>query len=116
MEDMERRGMDLEDILKEFSEAPEQEPAPETEEALEQTRRIDPEQLRENPHADTDWQQQTRRIDQVQIQEETPELTGDTIRFDDLRQEIADQEMGSFRMWHHPRGYISNFLVRQASS
>ena len=89
MEDMERRGMDLEDILKEFSEAPEQEPAPETEEALEQTRRIDPEQLRENPHADTDWQQQTRRIDQVQIQEETPELTGDTIRFDDLRQEIA---------------------------
>ena len=24
--------------------------------------------------------------------------------------------MGSFRMWHHPRGYISNFLVRQASS
>ena len=29
---------------------------------------------------------------------------------------IADREMGSFRMWHHPRGYISNFLVRQASS
>ena len=23
---------------------------------------------------------------------------------------------GSFGMWHHPRGYVSNFLVRQASS
>ena len=29
---------------------------------------------------------------------------------------IADQEMGSFRMWHHPPGYVSNFLVRLASS
>ena len=28
----------------------------------------------------------------------------------------ASEEMGSFRMWHHPRGYISNFLVRLASS
>ena len=23
---------------------------------------------------------------------------------------------GSFTMWHHPRGYVSNFLVRPASS
>ena len=25
-------------------------------------------------------------------------------------------ESGSFGMWHHPRGYVSNFLVRPASS
>ena len=29
---------------------------------------------------------------------------------------IADRKMGSFRMWQHPRGYVSNFLVRLASS
>ena len=40
-------------------------------------------------------------------------ITGKTIAL--TRRIIADQEMGSFRMWHHPRGYISNFLVRPAS-
>lgn len=88
MEDMERRGMDLEDILKEFGNE-QQEAVPETEESLEQTRRIDPEQLREAEHTQIDWQEQTRRIDLEQLQEDAPELTGDTIRFDDLRQEIA---------------------------
>ena len=29
---------------------------------------------------------------------------------------IADRKMGSFRMWQHPRGYASNFLVRLTSS
>ena len=94
MSDTERRGMDLEDILKEFGDAPEipeQETAPETEADLAQTRRveIDPELLREALPADTDWQQQTRRIEPVQLQEDAQEDLGDTIRFDDLRQEIA---------------------------
>ena len=25
-------------------------------------------------------------------------------------------QSGSFSMWHHPRGYVSNFLLRKASS
>ena len=25
-------------------------------------------------------------------------------------------KLGSFGMWHHPRGYVSNFLMRPASS
>ena len=25
-------------------------------------------------------------------------------------------KLGSFGMWHHPRGYVSNFLLRKASS
>ena len=25
-------------------------------------------------------------------------------------------KLGSFDMWHHPRGYVSNFLMRPASS
>ena len=26
------------------------------------------------------------------------------------------EQSGSFGMWHHPRGYVSNFLLRKASS
>ena len=89
MEDMERRGLDLEDILKEFAEMPEEaeQPAAQEPEDLEKTRRIDPELLQEAVRTDIDWMQQTRRIEPVQ--EQAPDTAGDTIRFDDLREEIA---------------------------
>ena len=90
-DELEQGSLDLEDIIKEFSDYPEEpeqeEPvAEETEEVpeeaveenLEQTRRIDPEQIHKAQKADDAWAQETRRIDPVRLWKKAPKNTDDT--------------------------------------
>ena len=102
-DELEQGSLDLEDIIKEFSDYPEEpeqeEPvAEETEEVpeeaveenLEQTRRIDPEQIHKAQKADDAWAQETRRIDPVRLWKKAPKNTDDTIQFESVRNQIAE--------------------------
>ena len=111
MSDTERRGLDLEDILKEFSDTPEevQEPVPEPgaipeAEELAQTRRLDRSEIHKARHSNADWAQQTRRMDPVHVREEAADNTGDTIEFDALRTHLAGlidgEEEADAKIWN----------------
>lgn len=94
-DEMERSSLDLEEILKEFSDhpqEPEQTEKPE-EESLEQTRRIDPEKMHMARQTPADWAQETRRIDPVQLRKKVTDNTDDTIQFAGVRSQLA-QLMG----------------------
>ncbi len=98
-DETERSSLDLEEILREFSDHP-QEPeqtdepaAEETAENLEQTRRIDPEEIHKARHSNEDLSQQTRRIDPIRLWKKVPKATDDTIQFDSVRSQLA-QTMG----------------------
>ena len=104
MSDTERRGLDLEDILKEFSDNPQQTPEPGVPpEELEHTRRLDPEEIHKARHTDADWAQQTRRMDPVRVREEAADKAGDTIEFDALRSHLAglmgEEEEADAKIW-----------------
>lgn len=115
-DEMERSSLDLEEIIKEFSDHSQESEQEETvaeevteaeeetveevtevaaeEEGLEQTRRIDPEVIHKAQH-NTDWTQETRRIDSEEIQKaqhSDADWAQDTRRIDpaDLRRKIED--------------------------
>ena len=115
MSDMERRGLDLEDILKEFGDAPEEPPEAAREpEEMEQTRRLDPEDLAQTRRLDPEemhkaryteaaWAQETRRMEPVS--RENAEQSGDTIQFDALRNQLAglingEEEQDVEKIWN----------------
>lgn len=94
-DEMEHGSLDLEEILKEFSDhpqEPEETPEPE-EENLEQTRRIDRSEIHKARQNTADWAQETRRIDPVQLWKKAAKNTGDTIQFHGVRDQLA-QMMG----------------------
>lgn len=127
-DEMERSSLDLEDIIREFSDHSEQtteetvaeevaevveELADEVateEENLEQTRRIDPEEIhktqkkeqwaqetrRIDPQEihkaqhDADWAQETRRIDPADLRKKAEDAFGATITFEAVRGQLSD--------------------------
>ena len=103
-DEMERSSLDLEDIIKEFSDhSQESEQIPEeieeaaeevTEiaeetESLEQTRRIDPEEIHK-ARQNADWAQETRRIDPVQLWKKAAKTSDDTIPFEAVRSQLTE--------------------------
>ena len=118
MSDTERRSLDLEDILKEFSEAPQEpEQTPESAqkpedmeqtrridtEDLTRTRRLDPEEIHKARYSEAAWTQETRRMEPVRQESEEP--SGDTIQFDALRNQLAglikgDEEQDVEKIWN----------------
>ena len=117
MDEKERQEFDLEDILKEFGDEPAQQPAEEEQaeelpqdtkrmefvqtEEMEETKRMESVQTEEMDDTkrmdsvytetpDFDMMDQTRRIDLQELQEDT---SGDTIRMEGLREEIAKLEI-----------------------
>lgn len=102
-DETERSSLDLEEILREFSDHPQEpeqtaepaaeEAAEETKVDLEQTRRIDPEEIHKARKSDADWAQETRRIDPIRLWKKAPKATDDTIQFDSVRSQLA-QTMG----------------------
>ena len=103
-DEMERGSLDLEEIIKEFSDhsqEPEQEALAEeeaveetaeeaAEEDLEQTRRIDQAEIQKAQKQETDWSQKTRRMDPIRLWKKTPKNTDDTIQFEGVRSQIAE--------------------------
>ena len=105
MDKNERQEFDLDDILKEFSDAPAEQPVENEEqveelpqdtkrmefvqtEEMEDTKRMDSVQT-ETP--DFDMMEETRRIDLQELQQE--DTSGDTIRMEGLREELAKMEL-----------------------
>ena len=91
-DELENGSLDLEDILKEFGEHP-QEETPEEEpvaEDLEQTRRIDRSEIHKAQKQAADWAQETRRIDTVELRKKAADNTDDTIQFAGVRSQIAE--------------------------
>ena len=105
MDEKERQEFDLDDILKEFSDAPAEQPVENEEqveelpqdtkrmefvqtEEMEDTKRMDSVQT-ETP--DFDMMEETRRIDLQDIRQE--DTSGDTIRMEGLREELAKMEL-----------------------
>lgn len=127
-DEMERSSLDLEDIIREFSDHSEQtteetvaeevaevveEPADEVateEENLEQTRRIDPEEIHKaqqkeqwaqetrridpqeihKAQLDADWAQETRRIDPADLRKKAEDASGATITFEAVRSQLSE--------------------------
>ena len=94
-DEMERGSLDLEEILREFSdhpqepeETPEAEPA-ETED-LEQTRRMDRSEIHKAQQNTADWAQETRRIEPIRLWKKAPKNTDDTIPFESVRSQLAE--------------------------
>ena len=134
-DEMERSSLDLEEIMKEFSdhsqeseqiseetvtEEVSEEVAEETAETenLEQTRRIDPEEIHK-AQKDTDWAQETRRIDSEEIhkaQHSDAESAQQTRRIDpaDLRKK-AEDTFGATITFEAVRSQLSDMMEESES-
>lgn len=111
-DELENESFDLEDIIREFSDHP-QEPEEEPEEVveeeeiaeepeeleqtrridleeLEQTRRIDPDEIQKARKNEADWAEQTRRIGPLNFWKKASKVTDETIQFEGVRAQIAE--------------------------
>ena len=106
-DELEKVSFDLEDIINEFKDYPEEpeEITEETEEELfeaeipeeepeedelEQTRRIDPSEIQKAQKDEADWAEQTRRIGPIHLWKKKLKTTDETIQFDSVRAQIAE--------------------------